>query len=217
MTTSVYRRIPLLALALMIGACSGMYYDAMEKVGFPKRDILVDRIEGARDAQGQAQEEFKSALEEFRSVVNVKETSLAQAYDSFNAAYEDSKASAERVSKRIDSVESVAEALFVEWEEELDRYENPQLRRQSAQTLEETREKYEQMIASMHRAEKSMQPVLEKFEDNVLFLKHNLNAQAIGALRTEFAGLKDEIDQVIEQMTRSIESSNAFISELQRQ
>jgi nitrogen fixation-related uncharacterized protein len=37
-------------LGLFFGGCSKAYYGAMEKVGIHKRDILVDRVEGARDA-----------------------------------------------------------------------------------------------------------------------------------------------------------------------
>ena len=46
----------------LLGACSQAYYGAMEKVGIHKRDILVDRVEAARDAQSEAQKQFTSAL-----------------------------------------------------------------------------------------------------------------------------------------------------------
>jgi len=62
-----------------------------------------------------------------------------------------------------------------------------------------------------------MQPVLKTFRDNVLFLKHNLNAQAIGALRSEFSGLESDIQRLISDMNRSIEDSNRFIQELDQQ
>ena len=37
--------------ALVLTGCSTVYYNTMEKLGFEKRDILVDRVENARDAQ----------------------------------------------------------------------------------------------------------------------------------------------------------------------
>jgi hypothetical protein len=57
-------------LVPFFGGCSKAYYGAMEKVGIHKRDILVDRVEGARDAQSEAQEQFKSALEQFGTVIH---------------------------------------------------------------------------------------------------------------------------------------------------
>ena len=196
--------------------CSKAYYGAMEKVGIHKRDILVDRVEGARDAQSEAQEQFKSALEQFGAVIKIENTDLKKAYDKLNAEYEDSEKAAAKVSERIDKVESVADALFEEWEEELKLYKSADLRRSSKQKLHNTKTRYREMLASMHRAEKSMTPVLRTFRDNVLFLKHNLNAQAIGSLRAEFSNLKGEIDGLIKNMNEAIKTSNKFIADIKQ-
>ncbi|MEE4243621.1 MAG: DUF2959 domain-containing protein [Desulfopila sp.] len=202
-------------LFVMTG-CSSVYYSAMEKAGVHKRDIMVDRVEEARDSQQDAQEQFASALEQFDAVIGVKETDLKKAYEKFNASYEDSVAAAEDVSTRIDKVEDVAGALFDEWRAELELYENKELRRTSMAQLRKTEARYTEMLKSMHQAEKSMAPVLRIFRDNVLFLKHNLNAQAIGSLQGEFSYLQGEIDTLISRMNVAIESSNAFIAEIKR-
>ena len=203
-------------LLLLFGGCSKAYYDTMEKVGIHKRDILVDRVEDARDAQSEAQEQFKSALEQFGAVVRIENTDLKKAYDKLNAAHEDSEGASKKVSQRIDKVESVADALFEEWEEELNLYKSADLRRSSKQKLRNTKTRYREMLASMHRAEKSMTPVLRTFRDNVLFLKHNLNAQAIGSLRAEFSTLKGEIDGLIKNMNEAIKTSNKFIADIKQ-
>ncbi len=206
----------LIFLVMSLAGCARTYYSAMEKVGIHKRDILVDRVAEARDSQAEAQEQFKSALEQFGSVVKLEETDLKQAYDKLAAEYEDCAGAAQRVSDRIRKVESVAEALFDEWADELDQYQSRKLRRASEQQLKETRRHYRQMLRSMHRAEKSMQPVLLSLHDNVLFLKHNLNAQAIGSLRTEFSGLQQDINGLLGQMNAAIEESNRFIAAMEQ-
>jgi hypothetical protein len=72
------------------------------------------------------------------------------------------------------------------------------------------------MLSSMRKAEQSMQPVLSSLRDNTLFLKHNLNAQAIGALRGELTNLRSDIGRLINRMNQSIEDSNRFIQRLQK-
>lgn len=197
-----------------IGGCSSAYYSAMEKVGVHKRDIMVDRVENARDSQTAAQEQFKSALERFDSVVKLQETDLKKAYDSLSSEYDKSAAAAAEVSSRIEKIESVADALFDEWEAELAQYQSQELRRSSKEKLAKTQRRYKEMLASMHQAEASMEPVLRIFKDNVLYLKHNLNAQAIGSLQGEFANLKGETDILIKKMNAAIESSNTFIADI---
>ncbi len=208
------RLFPALILAILLSGCSSVYYDTMEKVGIHKRDILVDRVESARDAQSDAQEQFKSALDQFASVVKLEESDLKQAYESLNDEFEACQSAAEAVSSRIEKVESVAEDLFKEWQEELDLYQNQSMRNTSARQLRETQSRYKEMLASMQRAEKSMQPVINTLQDNVLFLKHNLNAQAIGSLKGEFQNLQADISTLINRMNQSIERSNKFISDM---
>jgi len=208
--------LTVLAALLYSAGCSKTYYSAMEKVGIHKRDILVDRVEDARDAQSDAQEQFKDALEQFGAVVKIENTDLKQAYERLSSEFESSQKAAKNVSDRINKVESVADDLFVEWEDELQLYKNQDLRQASAEKLKYTHKRYQKMLASMRRAEKSMAPVLSTFQDNVLFLKHNLNAQAIGSLRSEFSTLKNEIDLLIKNMNDSIDTSNTFIAELKQ-
>jgi hypothetical protein len=108
-------------------------------------------------------------------------------------------------------VEDVAEALFDEWEAELDQYTSAPLRRSSARRLQQTRAQYGQLIQAMKRAEAKMAPVLAAFHDQVLFLKHNLNAQAIASLKGNLASIESDIAVLIREMEASIREANRFI------
>ena len=54
---------------LLLAACQSAYYGTMEKFGYAKRDILVERVDAARTSQDEAQKAYVDALTEFRSVV----------------------------------------------------------------------------------------------------------------------------------------------------
>ncbi|MCU7554527.1 DUF2959 domain-containing protein [Alteromonas sp. ASW11-19] len=200
--------------AVSLSGCQSAYYAAWEKVGVEKRDILVDRVENAKDSQEDAQEQFSSALEEFSALINFDGGELEEIYNRLNDEFEDSKAAAQNVNARIDKVESVAEALFDEWENELEKYQNASLRRDSENKLRDTRRRYETMITAMRKAEGRMEPILRAFQDNVLYLKHNLNASAIGALQGEFSEIEGDIQQLIREMNAAIAESDAFIDSL---
>lgn len=203
-----------LLFAPLLTGCSGVYYDAMEQVGVHKRDILVSRVTAARDAQQQAQAEFKDALTQMKELTGFRGGELEQAYDKTRSAYEDSAAAAREVSERIDAVDAVANALFKEWEGELKQYSSAGLRRDSAAKLSSTRERYRQLLAAMRRAESTMAPVLATLKDNMLYLKHNLNAAAIGALRGEVDSLQRDVGRLLQDMDKSIRESEAFIRHL---
>jgi len=201
--------------SLSLTGCESTYYAAMEKVGIHKRDILVDRVEDAKDAQLHAQEEFQSALEQLSSLVNFDGGELQAVYEKTQDAYDDSAKAAERVNQRIDEIEAVAEDLFDEWQDELALYESAKLRRASEQQLTETRRNYRTLLRAMNRAAAKMVPVLATLQDNALYLKHNLNAQAIGAIKGEYAGLKQDIELLINEMNQSIAESEKFLASLE--
>jgi ElaB/YqjD/DUF883 family membrane-anchored ribosome-binding protein len=203
------------ALPLFLLACSSAYYSAMEKIGYEKRDILVDRVEEARDAQDDASEQFASALEQFRATVRFDGGDLEAVYDRLNSEYEDSVAEADNVRSRINEVESVSEDLFEEWQAELGEYSSAEMRRNSEKMLRDTRTRFKQMMAAMRRAEQSMDPVLEAFRDQVLYLKHNLNARAIGALKGELESIERDTALLIANMQKAIDEADAFIRSMQ--
>ncbi|WP_434149295.1 DUF2959 domain-containing protein [Methylocaldum gracile subsp. desertum] len=207
----VARRSFFLLLFLILTGCSSAYYRAAESLGFHKRDILVHRVEKARDSQEEAKTQFKNALDRFTALTGFKGGSLEEKYRELDAEYERSRAKADEVRKRIDDIEDVSEALFDEWENELSQYQNPSLKRSSQQKLTGTRRRYDQLIAAMKRAESKMEPVLLTFRDQVLFLKHNLNAQAIASLRGELDSLQTDISALIKSMEASIREADEFI------
>ncbi len=210
-------RIAILFTTLLLAGatgCSTVYYNTMEKFGVHKRDIMVDRVKDARDAQQDAKKEFANALEQFKSVVAVKGGNLEAKYNKLSAALQKSEAQATEVRDRIAAVEDVSSALFKEWKAELKQYSNADLRRTSEQKLKEAQARYKDLIAAMKQAESRLEPVLQPLRDQVLFLKHNLNAKAIGGLTEEVTAIQAKVDQLVRDMEASIREANAFIATL---
>ena len=204
----------LLTTVISLTACETVVYDALEKVGYHKRDILIDRIDAAQASQTEGQEQFKSALEQFKSVINFDGGDLEVTYDQLNDEYEASVDAADEIHERIDSVKNVADALFDEWQEELEQYSNASLRRDSERQLKDTRRRYSKVLGAMRRAENAIDPVLASLKDNTLYLKHNLNARAIASLKNELSTVDNDVNALLTAMQQAINESNAFIDEL---
>jgi hypothetical protein len=203
-------------LIWFLSGCESAYYKTMETMGYHKRDIMVDRVSEARDAQQEAKEQFESALQKFSSVLGFKGGSLQEKYDQLKAEYEKSDTKAATVRSRIAAVEDVAEDLFAEWQEELNQYTSNSLKQSSARKLRETKKKYAQLISAMKRAEAKIDPVLSAFRDQVLYLKHNLNAQAVASLQSELTSIETDVARLIKEMETSIKEANAFISSMEK-
>jgi len=168
-------------------------------------------VKDARDEQQETKEQFKSALERFSHVVNFEGGSLEEKYETLNSEFKRCEAKANDVRDRIDAVRDVGTALFEEWKEELEQYSNEKLKRSSQQKLTKTRRHYNKLIRSMRRAEKRIEPVLSAFRDQVLYLKHNLNASAIASLQSELVTVETDVATLIKEMEAAIAEADGFI------
>ncbi len=208
--------LPVALALLCLGGCQTMYYGTMEKFGVEKRDILVKRVDKAREAQQEAKEQFASALDKFIAVTGYEGGDLEEQYNILKDEYDASLARAEDVKSRIVDVKDVADSLFAEWNEELGKYTDPNLKRASAQQLKSTQASYKKLVAAMDAAEKKIQPVLNAFQDRVLFLKHNLNASAIASLRNQKMSIEKDISALIRDMNTSIAEADKFIDSMSK-
>ena len=211
------RMLAVVTTVLGLGACSSLYFGTMETLGVHKRDIMVDRVEAARDTQQEAKNQFLTAMELFKSVVMFQGGNLEDKYNKLNAALRKSEAEAEAVRDRIEAVEDVSKAMFREWRSEIKKYDSDALRRSSQEKYEIASTKYTVLIDAMKRAESKLEPVLVPLRDRVLFLKHNLNAKAIAGLSDELIVVETNVDILIAEMENAIAEADAFIASLQEE
>jgi cell fate (sporulation/competence/biofilm development) regulator YmcA (YheA/YmcA/DUF963 family) len=66
----------------------------------------------------------------------------------------------------------------------------------------------------MERARDKIDPVLSALKDQVLFLKHNLNARAIASLQGELGAIESEVAVLVRDMETSIAEANSFIEQI---
>ena len=212
--------VALVALLFLIAGCETTrkaYYNTWEKFGgYAKRERLVDNVKEARQEQVEAKQQFASALEQFKSVVNFDGGDLEKIYNKLDKEYKLSESQAKSVRDKITGVKRVSVALFKEWDGEIkEMKDDPSLQAQSRKLLEQTKSSYDEMITRMDAAAKTMDPVLSKFKSRVLFLKHNLNAQAVASLKGTELELGDDIDRLIREMEASIAEADEFIAGLE--
>ncbi|NOT12311.1 MAG: DUF2959 domain-containing protein [Methylococcaceae bacterium] len=188
------------------------YFNARESIGDHKRSIVVHQVEQACTSLQETRDEFQDALKHLKTLASIDDTSMDHRYNLLNRQYLYCRAKSENVSHKIRAIENVSEALFLEWEKELNEYSSKSLRNSSKLQLKMARQNYTRLIKSMQNAENKIQPVLLAFKDQVLYLKHNLNARAIAALQHEFVVIGIDISQLIHAMEQTITEASLFVS-----
>jgi Protein of unknown function (DUF2959) len=212
------RKIPMrrsflvgLCALLSLSACNAVYYATMEKLGKEKRDILIGRVEDAREDQTEAKDQFRTTLDRFRALTGFDGGELESRYRDLADDYESCEDAATTVRDRIASIKDVGSDMFEEWEAEIEEIPQPELRSKSAQLRSDSLRKYEGMLRAMDQAASTMDPVLAAFKGHVLFLKHQLNAQMVASLQNEVVKLDDDVTRLVAQMEKSISEADSFL------
>jgi hypothetical protein len=205
----------LMVLSLFLSGCNKVYYNTMEKLGKEKRHILIDNVEDVKDSQTKAQEEFTDALTRIKELYAFDGGKLEKFYNKFKSSYENCDDRAKQIEKRINSVKQVAKDLFIEWEQENSQINDAKLKNSSRKSFVDAKAKYSKLERVMAGSTQKMYPVLAKLKDYVLYLKHNLNAQAVGSLSGEVVSIEKDVKVLIEDMTASIKEAQRFINNFQ--
>lgn len=202
-------------LTFLIG-CQTTYYAVWEKLGKEKRHLLRDQVEKSREDQEKASEEFKDALTRLKEMYGLDGGNLENMYDRLSSDYEDCENRAAIIDERIEKVHRIAQDLFEEWRQEIDQIQNASFRSKSREKLKLTQTRYARLESALKTSRKRMTPVLANLRDYILFLKHNLNAQAIGSLKSEVSSIETDVDRLIRDIQKSINAADAFLKEFEK-
>jgi len=199
---------------VVVTGCSTLFYKTMRTLGKEKRDILVSRVKDAKKDQEQTKEKLKTTMESFQAITGFQGGSLEKSYKRLNSSYEDAASQAGKLHDKIQSIDQVSQDLFKEWQGEINGMKNPKLKAQSTTLLRNAKVRQAAYMRAMHKTEDKIDPVLTAFHDQVLFLKHNLNARAIGSLKDTSATIQTSVADLIQSIDDSSAEADNLINTL---
>jgi hypothetical protein len=206
--------LSLIVFALLLSGCQSTYYKAMSTLGKEKRDILVQRIKDAKKDQDQTKQQLQTTMESFQALTGFQGGSLEKSYKRLNSDYEGAASQAGKLHDKIQSIDQVSNDLFKEWQGEINAMDNGKLKSQDTVMLRNAKTRQTTYMRAMRRTEDQIEPVLKAFHDQVLFLKHNLNARAIGSLKNTSAGLQSDVAGLVQSIDASSQEADKLISSL---
>jgi len=193
----------LVLAAPSVGGCAAARYSFWEMFGEEKRDLLKSELRGLVEVQNDAKEKFGTALDRMKALTGFDGGELEAQYDKLKSAHAGAASSAKSIDSRIADIETVATDLFDEWAAEIGLMQTASLKADSQRKLTDTKSRYDAMHVSMIGSRRKLDPALALLNDQVLYLKHNLNAAAVGAL----GGSMGDVEASIRRLQTSIEAS----------
>lgn len=219
MTSRSFTKIFFLFVFILSTACQNpvkkmaneVRYSAYEFIGIEKRDLFKKDVQRVKGDQEKTGESYKDALEKLKDIYGLDGGNLEKQYRSLNSSYESAQKRSADVTTSIARLNTTANDLFAEWKNEIGQIGDAEMKKKSLAAREETLKKYQEFYAALKKSEKKMAPVLSRLKDQVLFLKHNLNAKAIAGLKTEAGKIQGDIELLLKDMNSSISQADEFM------
>ncbi|MEO8601876.1 MAG: DUF2959 family protein [bacterium] len=199
---------------LGLAGCSTVYYAAMEQLGWEPRDVLVSRVETARDALAEAKTRFLDALGAARAVQQATGRDAAAAQKQLRDAYAYANARAQTVRRRLAAVQSAAGELFTEWRDDVATTKDAAARARTQQLHDSAEARYQHLLTSMQSAADAMPPVLDALRDQVALHTATGSAPAANVAADGLAALERAVARSVDDFEQAIAEADVFIKQL---
>ena len=196
-------------VVVFMTGCGGAY----KASGQYKRDLLLNRVEKARQCHERAKNQFEVVLANYADIIDANAGDIRNEYNKLNRECKRARKISKDIYRKVKDVEDIGKPLFRNWEDELGEYNNEAIRRSSEEQLDITRRNYLKLVHSIKSTEGKTAVVLASVNDQVLFLSHNLNTKALTAFKKEVASLKLQVNGLVKHMQNAINEAEDFVDE----
>lgn len=147
-------------------------------------DDLSERIEEVHVATEVSKERMNAAVEALRSMTSSDFRGDALvAHAELTRSIESSEEQAETLRDHVTEMKDTASELFERWAQDLEGFTNAEMRQSSQKRLEDTRTRYQTIVAAVDPALWSLDAVNRDLRDHALFLGHDFNKSAVASVR----------------------------------
>lgn len=213
----VFQARPKLALVTLIGTvlllCNS---NAVAQAGSKESQKFLDYSQDAREALVDAKSELASTVALYNSLIAGEAEKPESTYKKLIKALEKSEKVAGKTRDRVDKMQNQADKVFSAWTQELESYENEQLKEVGIQRLDAAKQRYGVMIERMESAGEAYSPLVSSLHDQIKLMGFDLSPDAMSALQgpaQELNAMAEELFARVDAVLNQEQQDEAAIAE----
>lgn len=172
--------------------------------GTDELDDLTESVADVADSLRELKGVIQSTLAEHNQIVNNKDGDYRGHYEEFAEGVDDIKEGRDDVQDEVDDMRAAAVPFFKQWELDLTKYNNEDMRARGKARMEETKARYEKVKEQGDVAKAAYTAMMAMLEDHRLAWERDLNADSAAdmkkyrpELEKNWATARDAINAVI--------------------
>lgn len=213
----VFQARPKLALVTLIGTvlllCNS---NAVAQAGSKESQKFLDYSQDAREALVDAKSQLASTVALYNSLIAGEAEKPESTYKKLIKALEKSEKVAGKTRDRVDKMQNQADKVFSAWTQELESYENEQLKEVGIQRLDAAKQRYGVMIERMESAGEAYSPLVSSLHDQIKLMGFDLSPDAMSALQgpaQELNAMAEELFARVDAVLNQEQQDEAAIAE----
>ena len=198
--------------ALLLSSCSLQTLGVKQKGGLERVDELLSYVEGVQVEATVSKERSQAALESLRRLVAPEfKGDPATGHKELVLAVEQTSDQADALKASVRPLRKTGEKVFARWTEDLESFGNLAMRQRSQERLEETRRRYDAILAAAVAAQLAYDSFNGDLNDHALFLEHDFNATSVALMAQELDGLRTRHKELLKRLDASAAACQAYV------
>jgi hypothetical protein len=205
----LWRGVAVLAV-LALAATAGAQTDE----GVKQVERLVKASGDTVKAIGETKVQLMKTMEVYNSLFADEATDRRKIYNQIQKEMENTDRRRARISEEAAKMNAEADTLFKGWADSTAAIENPDLRERSEERLNATRASYGEIGTVGQKAADLYAPFMKALQDQITYLGHDLNPEAVASLKPDAEKLNERSDKLIQSIDDTIATANKNIGAL---
>lgn len=169
-----------------------------------------EAVQGVAEAKLQLQ----TTLASYNALVNELSKDRRGDYKKLQKAVAETNKRVAETQQRLATMDGESNAYFDGWTGSLENISNPDLRKRSADRLEDSEKRYAGILAALQQARKEFDPFMTDLADQITYLGHDLNPSAAASLKPDALKLNERGEKLFARADDAIRTANDYIRAL---
>ena len=185
--------------------------------GVKQTEKLVSKANDTVGSIRAAKQQIKDTLVAYNLLVGNKVEDPKKTYKDLQKGIENTDKKVADVDQKVAAMQKEADLLFADWASNLASISSEELRKRSEERLNETRERYNGILAAGDKAGKVFNPFIASLKDQVVYLGHDLNPSALASLKPDADKLNKEAEVLFKKIDETVDEASGYITSLKPQ
>jgi len=185
--------------------------------GVKRVEQLVKSAGSTVQAIGDAKLQFIKTIDVYNSILAEDAKDRKKLYKKLQSEMAATQEKRAEVGRRADHMRLEAGIVFKSWADSTVGIESPDLRKRSEERLEKTKDRCAEIQSAGQSAVDVYAPVMKALQDQVTYLGHDLNAEAVASLKPDAEKVNAQAQELTKRLDEAIAVANQNINALRPQ